>query len=115
RSSAQRRANMTATENQSGAASAIVEREVYVHRRTLGDRGALLVSADGDVAAARWLPKSQMVELGVLAGRGDPGRPLAGSATQAWVRIALPLWLARQAGLDDVRAADIDDLFGPES
>lgn len=90
--------------------TAPVEVEVFVHRITMGDRGAMLVSPDGDESRARWIPRSQVI---------DEDRDQAGIAanggrlTEYRAVLTLPFWLAREKGLDATdRTEGLDDLFG---
>lgn len=87
-----------------------VEVEVFVHRRTAGDRGALYVSPDGDEDRARWIPKSQVInedrDQAGIASRG-------GRLTEYRAVLTIPAWLARENGLDgEARDRDTADLFG---
>ncbi|WP_127142859.1 hypothetical protein [Pelagibacterium montanilacus] len=88
----------------------LVSLEVFVHRRTPGDKGGLLVSPDGNEDLARWIPKSQVTEESVERA-GQPNR--GGRLVDYMAVLTLPRWLAESRGLDpEHRAKGTDDLFG---
>jgi len=89
-----------------------VEIEVFVHRTTLGDRGAMLVSLDGEASGAVWLPRSQIIDEDA-----QPWRPVPGRDVGAYRAVlTVPAWLAAENGLDgEARPSGIDDLFGGEN
>lgn len=86
-----------------------VEIEVHVHRATLGDKGALLVSEDGEAAHAVWIPKSQVIdEDRDSAGKASRGDVLSGYRAV----LTVPAWLAEEKGLSgSARDTDTGDLF----
>jgi hypothetical protein len=87
-----------------------VDVEVFVHRITMGDRGGMLVSVDGDEARALWIPKSQVID----EDRDSTGiAERGGRLTDYRALLTVPAWLAQEKGLDgEHRAPGTDDLFG---
>jgi len=84
--------------------------EVFVHRRTLGDRGALLVSLQGDVEWAVWIPRSQVIDE--ERARASAAGRSADVGAYATV-LTVPHWLIVEKGLDaGARPKGIADLFG---
>lgn len=63
-----------------------VELELHLHYETAPDRGALLVSEDGNEKNARWIPKS------LIEDREDDEK-------HKTVTITIPEWLAKREGL----------------
>lgn len=89
------------------ASDTAVTVEVMVH---LVRAKAMLVSLDGVVARAVWVPRSEILNQD----RDRPGLAVRGAALDAYpAALTIPDWLASQKGLDGVeRVAGVDDLFG---